>query len=130
LPRSPYIFAGRQGCRALMARSPSHRIPTTQKWKNPTSRCTTKGTPLGEIPWKSDQRQDCWAEGKHDHCNYLSAGWQVETAELIRMCLVFLGSLVKPALNTSSDAAKECFDLKSESITHTPRKIDLVVKDM
>ena len=27
LPRSPYIFAGRQGCRALMARSPSHRIP-------------------------------------------------------------------------------------------------------
>ena len=54
----------------------------------------------------------------------------METAELIRMCLVFLGSLVKPALNTSSDAAKECFDLKSESITHTPRKNDLVVKDM
>ena len=92
LPRSPYIFAGRQECRALMTRSPIYRIPT--------------GSRLREINLNADQSQDCWAEGKHDHCNYLSAGWQVETEELSSMWFFLL---VKPALHLQM-LPQACFD--------------------
>ena len=115
LPRSPYIFAGRQECRALMTRSPIYRIPT--------------GSRLREIKLNADQSQDCWAEGKHDHCNYLSAGWQVETEELSSMWFFLLVNQLY-IFKCCRKRVSTRFDLKSESITHTPRKTDLVVKDM